>query len=754
MKINIDSVAIHFNEQEREFHIQGLDFSYIFKVLKNNQLGHLYFGKRIRHRHSFSHLLKVSERANSAYPLEDDPAFSLEMIKQEYPSYGTSDYREPSFQLIYEDGSRISNYEYKDHQIYQGKPTLDGLPATYVENENEAITLEVHLFDFLKNSELILYYTVFTTFNALTRSAKLINFGKEPIKINRAMSANVDFFDSDFEMVHLSGAWARERHVKTRKLEAGIQSISSTRGNASSPHQNPFLVLKRPEANEQIGEVYGFSLVYSGNFLAQVEVDHYDVARVTMGIHPFDFQWLLEEGESFQTPEAVIVYSEHGLNGMSQTYHQLYRTRLARGSWRDKVRPILINNWEATYFSFDEEKIIEIATAAKKLGIELFVLDDGWFGNRDDDTTSLGDWYVDRKKLPNGIEGLAKKITDLGMQFGLWYEPEMISKQSELFKKHPDWLIQVPGRRNSPGRHQYVLDFSRDEIIEYIYGMMEKVLSSAPISYVKWDMNRYMTEIGSTKLCAERQQEVSHRYILGVYKLYEKLTTRFPHILFESCSSGGARFDPGMLYYAPQTWTSDNTDAVERLKIQYGTSFAYPLSAIGAHVSAVPNHQVGRITSLSMRGAVAYFGTFGYELDITKMTDEEKAIVKDQVKFYKHYRELIQKGTFYRLISPFEGSQNETAWMVVSDDQQTAIVGYYQVLAKPLPKLKKVRLNGLLPDVLYKVEGSSTTHYGDELMNFGLLLEENQPFVDANRVVQQGDFTAQLFVLKAADSKK
>ncbi|MBE3569569.1 MAG: alpha-galactosidase, partial [Bacillales bacterium] len=477
--------------------------------MKNNQLGQLYFGKKIRDRKSFSHLYQIRPRSLVACVYEGD-SFSLDSLKQEYPSYGTTDFREPAFQILQDNGSRITNFEYQHHKIYKGKPKLEGLPATYVEKGEEAITLEISLYDKLIDTEIQLLYTVFSEWNALARSARVVNHGQQALNLTRMMSASIDFFDSQFEMVHLSGSWGRERYVKMRKLQPGIQSISSARGASSSQH-NPFIALKRPDATEHRGEVYGFSLVYSGNFLAQVEVDHYDVARVTMGIHPFDFNWLLEQGESFQTPEVVVVYSDQGLNGMSQTYHQLYRTRLAKGYWRDKERPVLINNWEATYFHFDEEKLIKIAKTAKELGIELFVLDDGWFGKRNNSKTSLGDWFVNKRKLPSGITGLAKKINDLGMKFGLWFEPEMVSKASRLYEQHPDWVIKVPGRRMSQGRNQYVLNFSRKEVVDHIYGMMAQILREAPISYVKWDMNRYMTEIGSADLPPERQREVPHR---------------------------------------------------------------------------------------------------------------------------------------------------------------------------------------------------------------------------------------------------
>ncbi|MGB6406951.1 MAG: alpha-galactosidase [Planococcus donghaensis] len=718
-------MPILYNESTREFHLQTQKTSYIMNILENNQLGQLYYGKKLQHRKSFQRLFHVEATPNTACVNEGDLVFSLDLVKQEYPAYGTTDFRSPAYQLLQENGSRITNFIYRDHQIFSGKKKLTGLPATYVESDDEATTLEVSLYDRVIDVELRLSYTLFEGLNAITRSAQFINHGQVAVDLTTALSASIDLPDADFEMVQLSGSWARERHIKSRKLVPGIQSIASTRGT-SSAQQNPFLALKRPETTEHQGEVYGFSLVYSGNFLAQVEVDHYDVTRLMMGINPFDFNWRLETEETFQTPEVVMVYSADGLNRMSQTFHRLYRTRLARGKWRDRERPVLINNWEATYFDFDEQKIFELAQSSKELGVELFVLDDGWFGKRDDDTTSLGDWSVDPRKLPNGITQLAKDITDLGIEFGLWFEPEMVSKVSELYKAHPDWVISVPNRQMSHGRNQLVLDFSRQEVVDYIYNLMADVLQDAPISYVKWDMNRYMTEVGSLELPANRQREVAHRYILGVYSLYERLTTEFPHVLFESCAGGGSRFDPGLLHYAPQGWTSDDTDAVERLKIQYGTSLVYPISSMGAHVSAVPNHQVGRVTSLKTRANVAYFGAFGYELDVTLMTDAEKEEVKTQINFYKENRLLIQQGQFYRIDSPFAECSNRTSWMVVSENQNEAIFGYYQVLSRPNPGLTRVFFKGLHPEFEYAIDGIDETFYGDELMSAGLQVNRYQ----------------------------
>ena len=527
--------------------------------------------------------------------------------------------------------------------------------------------------------------------------------------------------------------------------------MGSIRGNSSHNH-NPFMILKRPTADEFQGEAIGFSLVYSGNFLAQVEVDTYDTARVLLGIHPHCFDWKLDPSEEFQTPEAVMVYTDQGLNHLSQTFHRLYQKRLARGYWRDRVRPILINNWEATYFDFTEDKLVEIAEKARECGVELFVLDDGWFGKRCGEQAGLGDWVANPDRLKNGITGLAKRIEDLGMKFGLWFEPEMVNKDSDLYREHPDWIIQTPGRRNSHGRYQYVLDFSRKEVVDRIYEMMDKILSEAKVSYIKWDMNRSITECYSAALPPDRQGEVYHRYILGVYDLYERLTSKFPQILFESCASGGGRFDPGMLYYAPQCWTSDDSDAVERIKIQYGTSYCYPVSSMGTHVSVVPNHQINRITPLDTRANVAYFGTFGYELDLNTLTADEQEEVKEQIAFMKQYRQLFQFGTFYRLQSPFE--HNTSAWMVVSDDRKEAIVGWYRVLNGVNLPYTRLRLKGLCEDLPYKVDGESGIHYGSELMNAGLITTDASSGQAQGKEEMCRDFESRLYILKADQGDK
>lgn len=739
-------MPIIYNEKTREFHLYNQEISYIIKILDNDQPGQLYYGKRLTHREDFSHLFEYAMRDMSPYAFEGNSTFSLENIKQEYPTFGCGDMRFPAYEIERENGSHVVEFVYKEHKIYNGKPKLEGLPATYVESDDEAQTLELVLEDTSINTRIVLLYTIYEAFPVIARSVRFECDSDEKITLLSAMSACVDLPDKDYEMIDLAGVWARERHVRRHKLDYGIQSIYSMRG-CSSYQFNPFLALARENADEFQGQVYGFSLVYSGNFLAQTEVDNYDTARVLMGIHPNGFKWTLGKGESFQTPEMVMVYSEAGLNGMSQTFHKLYRTRLARGTWRDKVRPILINSWEAFYFDFDAPKLLGLADAAADLGMELFVLDDGWFGKRDDSTSSLGDWYPNEEKLKGTLKELAEKINAKGLKFGLWIEPEMTNKDSDLYRAHPDWLLAEQGKRICHSRTQYVLDFSKKEVREYIGDMLENLLAEVPVSYIKWDMNRTFSEVFSNGNDREYQGKVCHKYILGVYELYERLTSRFPHVLFESCASGGARFDPGMLYYAPQGWTSDDTDAIERLKIQYGTSMVYPVSCMGSHVSASPNHQTNRVTPIETRADVAYFGTFGYELDLLKLGEEDKAEIRRQIAFMKKKRDLIQKGTFYRLKSPFEG--NETAWMIVSEDQKKALVGYYRVMQPVNVGFKRLKLKGLKEDTCYKVSGYDYDCYGDELMQVGMILSDSASGVWKKGVNDKGDFQAEVFEIVA-----
>jgi alpha-galactosidase len=739
-------MTIEWDADARQFHLTNGKISYVIGVHDNGALGLIHFGVALAAGRSYRHLVP-RPFAGFSNRLGDPVAL-------EYPTPGSGDYRVPGLVVDQPDGSAVLELAYRAHRILPGKTPLAGLPSTYAEADDEAETIEVDLVDEPTGLLVTLSYTIFRDVPVLARSARLRNDGRAPLGISAAMSLVLDLPDAGWELIHLSGSWARERHVRTRPLVMGRQSISSARGSSSHVH-NPFLCLRRSSTTEEHGEAIGVALVYSGNFLAEVEVEPFGTARVRIGIDPETFGWALSPGAEFTTPEAVVVHTLDGLGGMSDVLHGLFRKRLARGSWRDRPRPILVNNWEGTYFDFDEDRLVAIATVARDLGIELFVLDDGWFGKRDDDTTSLGDWFVDRRKLPNGIDALARRIEDLGIKFGLWIEPEMVSERSELFAAHPDWAIGIPGRPPTEGRQQLVLDLSRGEIVDHLFGVLSDVLGSGPISYVKWDMNRWISEPWSPALPADRQGEFFHRYILGVYDLYDRLMRAFPEILFESCAGGGGRFDAGLLAYAPQAWTSDNTDAIERLPIQWGTSLAYPISSMGAHVSAVPNHQVGRITPLATRAAVAFFGVFGYELDTTALSDAERAEVRDQVAFYKEHRDVLQYGRFVRLRSPFEGDGNETAWMTVSDDRRRAVVGFYQVLNRPAPGPDRLRLRGLDPELDYRVsvwpagddliaQANTRVRGGDDLEATGLLFEVNR---EGDKM--RGDFWARLFVLEA-----
>ncbi|MDR6553107.1 alpha-galactosidase [Paenibacillus qinlingensis] len=732
-------MGIVYDSISQTFHLQGKSSSYIMQLINSKYIAHVHWGRRVRGSNPGGLLVRRRRCSFSPSTDPDDLTLSLDTLPQEFPGYGASDFRVPAYQVQMEDGTTVSELVYESHRIYAGKSPLTGMPSTYVEDENEAESLDIVLADSVIGLKVILTYTVFRDLDVITRSVQFLNVGNRSMKLLRALSFGIDMPSSDFDMLHLSGTWARERHIERRPLVTGGSVIESRRGS-SSHSLNPFVALLSKQADEDHSEVYGFSLVYSGSFVAQAEVDPYGTTRVVMGINSFDFSWLLEPGQTFQTPEAVLVYSAEGLGGMSRTYHKLYRTRLCRGHFRDRHRPILINNWEATYFNFNADKIEELARVGKELGLELLVLDDGWFGKRDNDKSSLGDWFVDRNKLPQGMPDLVNRVNQQGLEFGLWFEPEMVSPDSDLYRAHPDWCLHVPGRRRTEARQQLVLDYSRQDVRDYIVKVITDILASSPITYVKWDMNRNMTEIGSAQLPPERQRETSHRYILGLYEVMERITSAFPNVLFESCSGGGGRFDPGMLYYMPQTWTSDNTDAVERLKIQYGTSLVYPISSMGAHVSAVPNHQVHRTTPLDMRGHVAMSGNFGYELDLTAFGEADKEAVKGQVVLYKQLRHLIQFGEFYRLFSPFE--QTTAAWMFVSEDKKEALVAFFQVLSEPNAPLRKMRLKGLAPESNYLLYDAGNQDEcveifgGDELMHVGLHLP-----------IWKGDFRSHLYRL-------
>jgi Alpha-galactosidase len=708
-------MSILYDAEQKAFYLQTKSTSYIMQIFKEKYLITLYWGKRLAVFNP-DELLKPTERAFSPNPEPEDTAFSLDTLPLEYPAYGNSDFRTPAFEAVFPNGSTVTDFCYRSYRIIDSKPPLEGLPSVYTEPGDKIQTLEVELHDAFSGLKIVMSYSVLEDYDILTRSVRFENISSETVKLVRALSFSVDLFGSDYEMLQLSGSWARERHVFRRPLCSGIQSVESKRG-ASSHQQNPFIALLAPNANEEYGEVYAINLVYSGNFLAQAEVDQFGSTRLSIGINPFEFSWLLEPNQHFQTPETVMAYSADGLGEMSRTFHRLYRERLCRGVWRDRERPILINNWEATYFNFDHAKLLALAKAAAQLGIELFVLDDGWFGKRNDDRSSLGDWFVNKGKLPMGLKKLSEDIHSYGLKFGLWMEPEMISPDSELYKKHPDWCLHVPGRNCSEGRHQLVLDLTRRDVRDAVIVMIKSILSESPVEYVKWDMNRHMTEIYSVSLPPDRQQETAHRYMIGLYEILEEITSSYPHILFEGCSGGGGRFDPGMLYYFPQIWTSDDTDSAERIGIQYGTSLVYPPCTMAAHVSAVPNHQTGRVTPFETRGLVAMAGMLGYELDIRMLSDPEKELVEQQTALFNDIRYLIQHGDFYRLLNPFEDPQ-EAAWMFVSLEKNEAFVSYFQIAAQPNGRIKRLRLAGLSHEHVYTIYGKK--FLGDELMYAGL----------------------------------
>lgn len=737
-------MSIQVNASNRLFHLQTKHTSYVFHVIEDGSLGQLYYGPKIPFKDDYANLNTREEHDCTNTRTDEDVEFQAELLKQEYAGLGKGDYRYPAFQITYPNGSRTSEFQYRDYELKDGKERLTGLPSTFADDSNDSQTLTVKLAD--GDLELQLHYTVFADEDVIVRSATFINHGKT-VFLNRALSAQLDLPDANYDFIQFAGSWSRERHLHRSHLRPGTQSISSLR-TASSHQENPFFMLARPHTDNNQGAVFGFNFVYSGNFLDSVEVDQFDTTRVLIGINPDEFGWKLNSGDSFQTPEVIFSYTDNGFNALSQQLGAFYAQHLINPHFAHQERPILINNWEATFMDFTEDKLMPIVERAKELGIEMFVLDDGWFGHRDDDRSSLGDWFVDEKKFNHGIAGFAKRVHDLDMKFGLWFEPEMISIDSKLYQTHPEWMIKTPGRGQTPGRHQFVLDMSRKEVVDYLFGLMSHIIQDAKLDYIKWDMNRNITEMYGADLPADQQLEFSHRYILGVYDLYDRLTKAFPDVLFESCASGGGRFDLGMMYYAPQAWCSDDTDAVERIKIQDGTSYGYTPSMWGAHVSAVPNDQVGRLTSIDMRAKVAYFGAFGYELDVTELSDEEQATIKQQVAFYKQYRKLFQFGTFYRLETP-DTSDNVYGWETVSPDKQTAIGMRYQILNGANPAYIRYYFKGLDPERRYTVNDGSEVFSGAELMNAGYFVPRVMNRLQSPKV--PSDFHADMFIVKAVD---
>lgn len=720
-------ISFHKNK----FHLYNRRISYVMEVSEYKDLLHLYWGKRVNSDDlTYPRVVRPGMVTKSD---NNDHKYSLEVLPQEYPMFGEQDLRMPACSVETVNGNTISQLKYKSYEIVKGKPSLDGLPSVYTESDEEADTLIITCEDKANGFEARLFYTIYQELDVICRHAEITNINNLSLFLHSVQSMSIDLPSMDYQYLHLPGAWTREKQIEINPIHRGTQGFDSKRG-ASSHVENPFIAIMEKNACEDSGSVYGISLIYSGNFRFNLEADQYEQTRVQAGINPFGFRWKLEEGETFTAPEAVMVYSENGLGAMSRIYHKLYRTRLCRGQWRDRERPVLINNWEGTYFDFNEEKLLAIADSAKKIGVELFVLDDGWFGCRNDDTTSLGDWVVNKEKLPAGLDSLARKINERGLKFGLWFEPEMVSPESELYKKHPDWAISVPGRIPHLARNQMILNLGREDVCEYIINAVGSVLESANIEYVKWDMNRYMTDIYSTYLPEDRQGETAHRYILGLYKILDALTEKFPHVLFEGCASGGGRNDGAMLAYMPQNWASDMTDAVERMRIQYGTSIVYPASTMGAHVSAVPNHQIHRVTPLKYRGVMAMSGMFGYELDLAAVPDEEIREMTDQVEQYKRIRPIVMFGDMYRLMNPFE--ERSGAWMYVSEDQEKAVVFFADQRAVCNEPLRKFKLKGLDPDRVYRVNGVEYT--GNTLMNFGLW-----------RPIKGGDYECEIYEIEA-----
>jgi alpha-galactosidase len=730
-------MGIQYFEKQKIFKLDAGKASYIIGVVDEERfLGHVYFGRRLCDEGiPAESLMRLNERPFVPSGNDRDRITFYDSFPFEYPVWGIGDYRETCLEILDSGGHSACKLQYESHNIFKGKRPLDGLPATFG-NEAECTTLEIVLRDSFLGLEAVLAYTAFEHLDVITRSVRLTNNGTKPIYLEKVLSCCTDLEGDNLDIISLQGAWGRERHVQRQPAGLGRQVFSSDRGESS--HQcNPFVAVAASDATEDFGEVYGFNFVYSGNFYACCEKGQYETERVVMGINPAGFRWLLEPGQEFTAPEVVMVYSCEGIGGMTRTFHDLYRGHLIRGRYRDEKRPILINNWEATYFDFDTEKLLSIAREASSLGIEMLVMDDGWFGKRNNDECSLGDWVVNEEKLKGGIKHLVDEVNRLGMGFGIWFEPEMISPDSDLYREHPDWCIHVPGRTPALSRKQCVLDMTNPEVVETVYGMMKKILSEANITYVKWDMNRPLSDLGSNWLPAERQGEISHRYMLAVYGMMDRLTSDFPNILLESCSSGGARYDPGILYYSPQVWCSDVTDAIGRLEIQRGTAMVYPLSTMGAHVSDCPNHAVGRVTPFETRGYVALSGTFGYELDVTRIPEEDRKMIPEQVRLYHKYNDLIRRGDYYRLANYSENNIDD-AWAVVSKDKSEVLVTYIQVLQRPNYRSRRLRLKGLDENAAYRDMETGETYSGGALMYAGINIAE-----------LHGDFKGKLIYLKA-----
>lgn len=700
------------------FYLETENTLYQMKADEYGVLLHLWYGKKTDC--NMDYLLDYPDVgfAGNVYDVDNCRTYSLNTLPLEYGTAGTGDYRVPAISVTHGDGSTALDLRYQEHKISKGKYSIPGLPAVYA-GEEEAETLEIILKDTATDIRVILKYGVLEKQDVITRSVVIINDDEMPVKINRAHSLSMDMPYGDWEWMHFHGRHAMERQVERVPLLHGVQESGSTRGT-SSHQQNPSVLLCEKNCTETSGYCMGAVLMYSGGFQTQIELDQLNQTRIVMGIHPDTFCWTLNGGESFYTPEVILSCSDEGMDKLSGRFHKVIREHVCRGKYKMTERPVLINNWEATYFDFDEEKIFNIAKQASELGVDMMVLDDGWFGKRDSDSTGLGDWFVNEDKIKGGLEKLVKRINGLGMKFGIWFEPEMISEESNLYKEHPDWAIQIPGRKPMRGRYQLVLDMTRQDVRDYLYRQISNVLDCANVEYIKWDMNRSISDWYSPGLLSGRQSEMPHRYVLGLYELLERLTTDYPDVLFEGCSGGGGRFDAGMLYYCPQIWCSDDTDAYERTKIQYGTSFFYPISTVGSHVSAVPNHQTGRITPLETRAVTAMAGSFGYELDLNTLSEEEKAEVAEQIVRFKKYGLLIHSGSYHRLSNPME--DKFAIWSFVSEDKKQVLV-HGMIFRTEANMLRyPVRLRGLDVAKKYRLNETGQIYTGKALMEAGILL--------------------------------
>ncbi|HBM5487069.1 MULTISPECIES: alpha-galactosidase [Enterococcus] len=708
-------MPIFYDEKQQIFHLQNEKISYIIGIEKNKYLVHRYWGERLESYHGSNEIQRI-DRGFATNPFEDDRTFSLNSLPLEISSRERGDHRVPNFAYLNQHAQTATDFTFSHFKITEGKAKIPNLPTLRGET-SEVTSLKLHLKDKIQELEIVLYYHLYEHLPIITRHVDYINNGNHSIDLENAGSMMLDISRTNFDFITLGGSHTNEANIHRTPLRSGIQAVESTRGT-SSPQYQPFIALANKNTDEFSGEVFGFHLVYSGNFIAQAEVEQYGSTRVQMGIHPYNFSWQLTPKSVFHSPEVVLNYSNNGFNGMSESFHKLYQEKLIPKVFIKQKRPVLLNTWEANYFDIEEKELMNQAEIAKDLGIELFVLDDGWFGERNDDTSSLGDWYVNKNKLPHGLDALSDAIHDKGMKFGLWFEPEMISQNSDLFRQHPNWVFNTIGYEPIEGRRQLVLDLSREDVQDYLIEMLDGHLKSGKIDYIKWDMNRHLTDVGNEFYPPAQQGELYHRYCLGLYRILSVVTTKYPNVLFENCSSGGGRFDPGMMYYMAQNWTSDNTDALCRASIQYGYSFLYPPIMMTAHVSPVPNNQVSRITPLNTRGLIAMSGNFGYEMDVTLLEDDEKTEIKEQITFYKNHRNLFQFGKFYRLQAPDE--YYASAWLFQNNEEVMVI--YFNGLAKPAVPVKYLPLQYLDNHRSYKNVETGLTYSGSELNKAGVTI--------------------------------